>query len=233
MAKFSGAKVTELLGKDFDSSFKLKKKPAKPGMLVFYMSWCHFCQLLVPEFKKLSKQSGVKIYAVNCEGAGNDVVYQNFGVSGFPNIRYVSKSGVIDGETYYGERDVKSMMKYIKEKSTKGGAKKAAKKEKKKPAKKCSGKGCKGKCSGGKCKKAQKGGCSGGKCSGACKGGACKKAHKGGAKKRGRGRPKDGTLKKMKKAVKKSLKKVKKMLGGKKKAAKKPAKKAIKKRGKK
>ncbi len=89
----------------------------------------------------------------------------------------------------------------------------------------------------------QKGGAKKCKCKGKCSGGKCK-AQKGGAKKRGRGRPKDSSLKKIKKAVKKSLKKslkkVKKMLGGKKKKAvkksikkRKPKRKTIKKRRKK
>jgi len=234
---FKGAKVITLSAKDFDSSMKLKKKPGKNTLIVFHANWCGFCLQLAPVYKQLSSKT--KVYSIEADLPGSSEIFQHYQIQGFPSIRYMDKNGKIDTENYYGERDVASMIKYIKEKSTSGGAKrKAAKKPAKKQVKKCVGKGCKGKCSG-KCKK-QKGGCSGGKCSGACKGGACK-AHKGGAKKkRGRGRPKDTTMKKIKKKVQKSLKKVKKMLGGKKKKVakktinkRKPARKTIKKRGKK
>ena len=113
MAKFSGAKVIELSKKDFDNSFKIKS--GKSGMVVFYAPWCHFCQMLVPEYKKLSMKSGIKVYAINVDE--NQEVTSNFGVQGFPTIKYVNKLGEIDGETYYGERDAESMMKFIKEKS--------------------------------------------------------------------------------------------------------------------
>ena len=127
----------------------------------------------------------------------------------------MNKLGEIDSETYYGERDVESMYKFIKDKSTSGGAKKPLPKPIKKPIKKVAKKPA----------KEQKGGCGSHQCGGGCKGGKCK-PQKGGAekKKRGRGRPKDPTLVKMKKKVKKTMKKLKKvskvtlkkMLGGKK-----------------
>lgn len=227
---FQGAKVINLKRKDFDNSMKLKKAPGKPGLIAFHANWCSFCVQLSPVYKELSKKSGIKIYAIEVDAPNCKEIFEHYMVQGFPSIRYISKDGKIDSENYYGERNITSLQKYIKEKSTSGGAKR---KVAKKQVKKCTGKGCKGKCSG-KCKK-QKGGCSGGKCKGACKGGACKK-QKGGAKKRGRGRPKDSTIKKLKKKINKSIKKVKKMLGGKKKkVVKKTVKKrkTIKKRGKK
>jgi len=213
---FQGAKVINLKRKDFDNSMKLKKAPGKSGLIAFHANWCGYCVQLSPVYKELSKKSGIKIYAIEVDTPGCKEIFEHYMVQGFPSIRYIGGNGKIDTENYYGERDVASMMKYIKEKSTSGGAKR---KVAKKQVKKCSGKGCKGKCSG-KCKK-QKGGCSGGKCSGACKGGACK-AHKGGAKKK--------TIKKRKPAKKivKKRKPAKKTI-----KKRKPAKKTIKKRRKK
>ncbi len=218
---FKGGKVANISRKHFDDSFKLKKSPGKSSLIVFHQPWCGFCVQLAPEYKKIS----TKVYSVNGELPGSDEVFAHFGVTGFPTIRFMSKDGKVDSKTYLGERDTSSMMKYIKSSGMSGGAKKKVVKKKK-----CTGTKCSGKCHGGKCKKVKKPvkkcKCKG---KGKCTGGKCK-AQKGGAKKRGRGRPKDGSLKKMKKAVKKTLKKVKKMLGGKKKKAVKKSKKSIKKR---
>ena len=236
---YANSKVVNVTGKDFDSSFKLKKSPKQSGLIVFHAVWCGFCVQLSGEYKKLAAKSGVKLYSIEADAEGSQEVFAHFGVTGFPTIRFLSKDGKVSSKTYLGERDVASMMKFIKSSGMSGGAKKKVVKKKK-----CSGK-CKGKCVGGQCKKSVKkckkckGKCNGKqckkpvkkcKCKGKCAGGKCK-PQKGGAKKRGRGRPKDVPMKKLEKAVIKSYKKVKKMLGGKKK--KKVVKKTLKKRGKK
>lgn len=209
MSKF-GNKVKEITSKDF-SSFKIKSTPKVPSIIVFYASWCGYCQMLVPEYNKLSNTSGIKVYSIEADVPGNKEIFQHFQVQGFPTIRYVNKLGEIDMETYYGDRDAKSMLKYIKEKGTKGGAKRKQVKKTQKGG--CVGKRCNGHCKGGKCKKKVPA-C--GKCKGKCKGGQCK-------------RQRGGSIKTVKKVVKKVVKSVKKMVGGKRKPAKKTNKRRVKK----
>ena len=214
---YANSKVINVTAKDFDSSFNLKKKPSKAGLIVFHATWCGFCVQLSPEYKKVAAKAGVKLYSIDADLEGSKEVFAHFKVSGFPTIRFMSKNGKVGSESYMEERDAATMMKYIKDKSTSGGAKKKVakkgKKAAKKVAKKCSGKACKGKCTGGKCKAAKK--CVGKKCKGKCHGGKCK-AQKGGNLKKDIVK----SLKKVKKVVKKTLKKAKKMVGGKKKARK-------------
>jgi thiol-disulfide isomerase/thioredoxin len=234
--KFQGGNVINLKRKDFDSSFKLKKAPGKDGLIVWFANWCGYCVQLAPQYKELSKKSGIKLYAVEVDTSGCQDVFEHYMVQGFPSIRFISKTGNIDMNNYMGERDVASMMKYIKEKGTTGGAKKVVKKTQcggakckknckcKKVVKKtqCGGSKCKKNC---KCKKvAKKSGCK--KCE-KCKGGKCN-AHKGGSIK--------SVKKVVKKVVKKAVKSVKKMVGGKKitkKTKRKPTKKTNKRRKKK
>ena len=194
MAKFIGSdsKVKELLEKDFDKSSKIKSKPGQSGIIVFFATWCGFCSMLVPEFKKLSKKSGIKTYCVDADK--NPKLMQKFQVQGFPSLRFVSKDGKVSMENYYGERDAKSMLEYIKGKKMIGGSKM------KKEIKKCVGKKCGGKCKDKKCKNGGKK-CIGKKCGGKCTGGKCK-PQKGGKK----------PVKKVKKSTKKPVRKVKKKI---------------------
>ena len=169
---FVGAKIINISRKDFDSSFKLKKKPGMNSMVVFHQPWCGFCVQLAPEYKKLSKKAGIKVYSMNGELPGSDEVFAHFGVQGFPTMRPMSKDGNVGSKTYLENRDVETMFKFIKSPGMSGGAKKNKVVKKKKCQK------CKGKCVGGQCKKSVKK-C---KCKGKCVGGQCKKVQKGGSK---------------------------------------------------
>jgi thioredoxin-related protein len=131
---FKGGKIKTLTKKDFDSSFNLKKAPGKNSLIVFHMPWCGFCVQLAPEYKKIS----TKVYSINGELPGNGEIFKHFKITGFPTIRFVSKNGVISNSTYTGNRDVNSMLEYIKEFSnqTGGGKLQKLKKVVKKPKKK-------------------------------------------------------------------------------------------------
>lgn len=123
---YKAGKVINLTRKDFDGSFKLKKAPGKDGLIVFHANWCGFCVQLAPQYVELSKKAGIKLYAVEVDTSGCQDIFEHYQIQGFPSIRFISKNGNIDMENYMGDRDVASMMKYIKEKGTKGGAKKKA-----------------------------------------------------------------------------------------------------------
>ena len=159
MAKFSGigSNVKTLMKKDFDNNYKIKSTK-KSGMVVFFATWCGYCEMLVPEYKKLSKKTGINVYAIDVDK--NPEVTRFFQVQGFPTIRYVNSKGEIDSKTYMGERTANEMIKYIKSRGMKGGG--IIKKIKKRVV--CKGKECKKvKC---KCKKVMK--CKGKSCKGKC-----------------------------------------------------------------
>ena len=91
-----------------------------------------------PEYLKLGKLAKSKKFFIGAidgmdESKGNKDLFQSQGIAGVPDIRYVSKSGVIDSEKYMGERTADDFLKYIASKSKgkqSGGAKKRKSKKK-------------------------------------------------------------------------------------------------------
>lgn len=130
------SKVITLKASDFDKNFKLKKNKSKPGVVVFAATWCGYCQQLKPELKKLAaSKSDVSVLALDVDAPGAQKVFEHFKIEGFPAIRYVSKSGSVASQNFFGDRTAASIHKFIKGKSMSGGAKKKPVR-KRKPAKK-------------------------------------------------------------------------------------------------
>ena len=103
-----GKNVKELSEKDFEN-FKIKKND-KNGIVVFYATWCGFCQALVPEYKKLAKNKKINVYAIDVDK--NQKLTQYFGVQSFPTIKRVNKFGKL-GIKYNGDRNANDMLSFV------------------------------------------------------------------------------------------------------------------------
>jgi thiol-disulfide isomerase/thioredoxin len=132
---FVGTPVTQLHKKDFKNGGKFtihKNQKGKDGLILFYLDYCGYCKMMKPEFIKLgslAKKKGMFVGAIDGmdQVKRNNVLFEEMGIQGVPDIRYVSKDGRIDDEKYMGERTLKDFLSYIKKKSSKkqsGGAKK-------------------------------------------------------------------------------------------------------------
>jgi thiol-disulfide isomerase/thioredoxin len=115
-----GKNVKNLTENDF-VNYKIKNNNKK-GIVVFYATWCGYCQMLVPEYKKLGDMKKINVYAIDIDKNPNLIQY--FNIEGYPTIKRVNKLGEIK-ETYTGERNVKDMLSYIL--NQKGGYKKKCK----------------------------------------------------------------------------------------------------------
>lgn len=138
MSEFVGTPVTQLTKKDFSTSGKFtvkhKNQKGKEGLVLFYLDYCSYCQEMKPEYLKLGKLAKSKKFFIGAiDGMENDELFQSQGIAGVPDIRYVSKSGIIDSKKYMGERTASNFLKYIFSKSKgkqSGGAKKRISKRK-------------------------------------------------------------------------------------------------------
>lgn len=92
-----------------------KRSPSekkKATIILFYAPWCHWCNVIKPEWIKLAdtiNASEVDVAAVDCDK--NPSIASDLNIEGFPTITLVRGGKVI---TYNGERTALSIKKFIK-----------------------------------------------------------------------------------------------------------------------
>ncbi|KAK9811676.1 hypothetical protein WJX72_008165 [[Myrmecia] bisecta] len=90
-----------------DSNFKqLVTKGSDMWMLEFYAPWCGHCKNLKPTWDELASEAKgkVKVGAVDC--TANAAICQEYGVQGYPTLKFASKGRV---EDYQGGRELDSL----------------------------------------------------------------------------------------------------------------------------
>jgi len=96
-----------------DDNFS-EETEGKDAMLEFYAPWCGHCQALKPTYKLLgAKVKGVDSIVVGAMDATANSPPDGYDVSGYPTIIFKKASGAT--MPYDGERDVDSMVEFIKE----------------------------------------------------------------------------------------------------------------------
>ncbi|GFE55510.1 disulfide isomerase [Babesia ovis] len=83
-------------------------------LVKFYAPWCMHCQSLAPEYEKAAKalkEEGVEIILaeLNCDGA--PAVAQEFGIEGYPTIKFFRKG---NAREYNGTRQVDGIVSWCK-----------------------------------------------------------------------------------------------------------------------
>jgi len=125
--EYKNTKVKELSNKDYkidDNVIIMNNK--KSGLVVFYNYWCGYCQMVKPEFIKMTKNKKYNFYAVHGENPLNRKIFGHFLIQGVPQIRYVHKNGKI-GDIYNGERNAQGMLQALNGKQQTGGGEKRKK----------------------------------------------------------------------------------------------------------
>tara|TARA_B110001454_G_C12721664_1_gene434968 strand:+ start:629 stop:1663 length:1035 start_codon:yes stop_codon:yes gene_type:complete len=121
MDEYTNTKVTELSSIDYKIDNKvIIMNNKKAGLVVFYNYWCGYCQMVKPEFIKLTKNKKYNFYAVHGENPLNKKIFQHFLIQGVPQIRYVHKNGKI-GDIFNGERNAQGMLQALEQKEQRGG----------------------------------------------------------------------------------------------------------------
>ena len=100
LASQVAAKSPELNPETFNEAVSSKNVFAK-----FYAPWCGHCKSLAPIWDALADQltgsSSVVIASVDCTAEGNEDLCQQYGVQGYPTLKYF-KDGSEEGEDYQG-----------------------------------------------------------------------------------------------------------------------------------
>ena len=107
--------VVRIDSKNFASTVKTKKAREDHWMVEFYAPWCGHCKALKPAWSAAAaKLDGkVKFGAVNCDDEKNKGVCSKFGVQGFPTLKYFGPEK--EPETYSGQRDEGSLVRFAEE----------------------------------------------------------------------------------------------------------------------
>lgn len=92
----------------------LENSPHGGIFVKFYAPWCGHCKAIAPAWESLGEKFLDSIMESNCDDAGG--FCREFGVSGYPTLKWFSKEGNDKGEDYKGGRDLDSLIQFTAEK---------------------------------------------------------------------------------------------------------------------
>jgi len=112
--KKNGGPVKVVVGSTFNKIVMNKKDDV---LIEFYAPWCGHCKNLEPIYKKLGKKvekEHKNLVIAKFDAIANDVPNDDFEVSGFPTLYWVTKENEI--VKYEGGRELKDFTKFIADK---------------------------------------------------------------------------------------------------------------------
>ena len=84
----------------------------KPVIIDWYLTYCHWCEVLQPEWNRLYKKLRSKVKFVKANGKNLDESSDYYGVTGYPTITLVFPDG--GWLKYDGPRQYRDMKKWVK-----------------------------------------------------------------------------------------------------------------------
>ncbi len=123
----AASSVLDLIPSNFD---KVVFESNKPSLVEFFAPWCGHCKNLAPVYEELATKfatAGDKVSVAKVDADEHKSLGKQFGVQGFPTIKWFDGKKGSKPEDYNGGRDLESLSKFIEEKTgVKGKTPKAA-----------------------------------------------------------------------------------------------------------
>ncbi|KAL0484577.1 protein disulfide-isomerase A6 [Acrasis kona] len=106
--------VEDLDKSNFD---KLVLDPENDVLVEFYAPWCGHCQKLAPDYEKVARafrnEKNIIVAKVNADN--NKPLTEKYGVTGYPTIKFFSKTKKTTPEDYNGDRSAEGFLKFLNE----------------------------------------------------------------------------------------------------------------------
>lgn len=112
-----GSSVLDLIPTNFE---KVVFSSSKPALVEFYAPWCGHCKNLAPVYEELAAafaHAGDKVSIAKVDADEHKSLGKQFGVQGFPTLKWFDGKKGSDPEDYNGGRDLDSLTKFVTKKT--------------------------------------------------------------------------------------------------------------------
>jgi protein disulfide-isomerase A6 len=117
IASASGSSVLDLIPSNFD---KIVFQSSKPALVEFFAPWCGHCKNLAPVYEELGaafSHAEDKVSIGKVDADEHKSLGKQFGVQGFPTLKWFDGKKGSKPEDYNGGRDLESLTKFVAEKT--------------------------------------------------------------------------------------------------------------------
>ncbi|RMZ92468.1 hypothetical protein DV736_g274, partial [Chaetothyriales sp. CBS 134916] len=113
----ASSSVLNLRPDNFD---KVVFESGKPALVEFFAPWCGHCKNLAPVYEELAtafSSHEAKVSIANVDADEHKSLGKNYGVQGFPTLKWFSGKKGEEPEDYNGGRDIESLTKFVQDKT--------------------------------------------------------------------------------------------------------------------
>ncbi|CAJ1005787.1 putative Thioredoxin/Thioredoxin-like domain containing protein [Leishmania naiffi] len=109
---FAEAEMVELNPANFH---KIVKDPSKNVFVMFYAPWCGHCNNMKPVWLELADNYPISgdIIIARIDGSAHRGIAKEFGIDGFPTLKFFPKGDKSGTKQYSGPRELSAFQSYV------------------------------------------------------------------------------------------------------------------------